>query len=63
MKLDGMGSLDIAAIGPTVSGKYDKNNAKGSGSVPFTITVKGEDVQIEIPKVGIFPGKILRTGK
>jgi len=25
--------------------------------------ITGEDVQVEIPNVGIFPGKILRTTK
>jgi hypothetical protein len=63
MKLDGMGSLDISAVGPNVRGRYNKNNVKGSDGVPFTILVKGDDVQIEIPKCGIFPGKILRTSK
>jgi hypothetical protein len=63
MNFKGTGSLDIAAIGPTVRGRYNKNNVKGSGGVPFTILVNGDDVQVEIPKVGIFPGKILRTTK
>jgi hypothetical protein len=63
MNLKGMGSLDISAVGPTARGRYNKNNVKGSGGVPFTILVNGDDVQIEIPKVGIFPGKILRTTK
>lgn len=63
MKLEGMGSLDIRATAPNVKGQYTKNNVQGSGGVPFTIAVKGEDVQVEIPDVGIFPGKILRTSK
>jgi hypothetical protein len=63
MTLDGMGSLDMAATAPNVSGKYSKKNVKGSGATPFTIVIKGEDVQVEIPNVGIFPGKILRTTK
>jgi len=63
MKLDGMGSFSATAIAPNVSGHVDKKNVKSSGGVPFTIVVKGEDVQVEVPNVGIFPGKILRTTK
>ncbi len=29
----------------------------------FQMLIVGEDVQVEIPDVGIFPGKILRTTK
>lgn len=63
MKLEGMSSIDISAVGPTAKGHYNKNNVKGSGGVPFTLAVKGEDVQVEIANIGIFPGKILRTSK
>jgi hypothetical protein len=60
--MKGMASLGIVAVGPTASGSYNKS-VKAGDPVPFTILVKGEDVQIEIPEVGIFPGKILRTTK
>jgi len=63
MNAKGMGSLNISAVAPNVKGQYDKNNVQGADAVPFTIKVTGEDVQIEIPNVGIFPGKILRTTK
>jgi hypothetical protein len=63
MQLEGLGSLDISAVGPTVSGRYNKKNQSAKGAVPFTIKVSGNDVQVEIAKVGIFPGKILRTTK
>jgi hypothetical protein len=63
MNAKGMASLNMAAVGPTVKGQYDKNNVEGDSPVPFTIKVVGEDVQIEIANVGIFPGKILRTTK
>ncbi len=63
MNMKGMASLNMAAKGPTASAKYSKHNIEGSDPVPFTILIKGEDVQVEIPNVGIFPGKILRTTK
>ncbi len=63
MNMKGMASLNMAASGPTASAKYSKHNIEGSDPVPFTILIKGEDVQVEIPNVGIFPGKILRTTK
>ena len=60
----GFGNLNIYASGPTVSGEYHSGPVSGSDPVRFTITVKTfEDVQVEIPNVGIFPGKILRTTK
>jgi hypothetical protein len=62
MKMKGMGSLDITATGPTVKGSYNKN-AKATSNVPFTIVIRGDAVQVEIPKVGIFGGLILRTSK
>lgn len=63
MKLEGMGGIDITAVGPNAKGHYKNQNVKGSGGVPFTLAVKGEDVQVEIANLGIFPGKILRTSK
>ena len=56
------GTLAISATGPTVSGKVDKT-ANGDSPVPFTVEIAGEDVKIEIEKMGIFGGKILRTEK
>ena len=50
-------------MAPNVQGQYDKNNVQGADAVPFRIEVAGEDVKIYIDKVGIFPGKILRTTK
>lgn len=61
MRLKGLASLNILAIAPGAKGQYDEQGAQASDSVPFTVLVKGEDVQVEIPGVGIFPGKILRT--
>lgn len=61
MRMKGMGNLAIAAVGPNVSGSYDSGNVQGDDPVPFEIRVDGEDVQVEIANVGIFPGKILRT--
>jgi hypothetical protein len=63
MNMKGMASLNMAASGPTASAKYSKHNIEGSDPVPFDIRIKGDDVQVEIPNVGIFPGKILRTTK
>lgn len=63
MNAKGMASLNMKAWGPDVKGEVDKNNIEGADAVPFTMKVTGEDVQIEIPNVGIFPGKILRTTK
>jgi hypothetical protein len=63
MNAKGMASLNMIAVAPNVQGQYDKNNIEGSDAVPFKIEVAGEDVKIEIPNVGIFPGKILRTTK
>lgn len=63
MKLKGMASLDIQATAPNVKGRYNKKNVKGDDAVPFLIRITGDDVQVEIPNVGIFPGKILRTTK
>jgi len=62
MNLEGMGSLNIVATAPNVKGQVDKT-AQGGDPLPFTILVNGDDVQIEIPNCGIFPGKILRTTK
>jgi len=62
MNMEGMGSLNIVATAPNVKGQVDKT-AEGGEPLPFTILVNGEDVQIEIPNCGIFPGKILRTTK
>jgi len=58
----GMGSLNISATGPTASGSYS-DDVTGDSPMRFKIEIKGEDVQVEIDKVGIFPGKILRTEK
>lgn len=56
----GLGELNIAAWGPNVAGGTSES-AEGATPLPFTLIVNGEDVQLEIPNVGIFPGKILRT--
>lgn len=58
----GMGQLNISATGPTASGSHS-DTVSGDSPVRFKIEIKGEDVQVEIDKVGIFPGKILRTEK
>jgi hypothetical protein len=63
MNLTGMGSLDIQATAPNVKGQYKKDNIQGASPVLFNVSVTGEDVQVEINKVGIFGGKILRTTK
>ncbi len=62
MKGKGMGSLNISATGPNASGQVN-DDVTGDSPVAFKIEVKGEDVQVEIDNVGIFPGKILRTEK
>ena len=62
MHLKGIGTLDMQARGPTAKGGVTKN-VNGADAVPFVIVIKGDDVQVEIPMVGIFPGKILRTTK
>ncbi|MDO9107986.1 MAG: hypothetical protein Q7U89_03235 [Coriobacteriia bacterium] len=63
MHANGLASLNMAVSGPNVSASYNKDNIQGDSPVPFSIKVTGEDVQVEIPNVGIFPGKILRTEK
>ncbi|MDO8914918.1 MAG: hypothetical protein Q7W16_02395 [Coriobacteriia bacterium] len=64
MNLEGLASLDIQASAPNVKGQYNSGDVSGSGGAPFLIRVTtNEDVQIEIPNIGIFPGKILRTTK
>ncbi|MDO8962939.1 MAG: hypothetical protein Q7W30_00425 [Coriobacteriia bacterium] len=60
--LKGLASLDITARAANASGKYSKQAAEGTPQ-SFQMTIRGEDVQLEIPNVGIFPGKILRTTK
>ncbi len=59
----GLGSLNIQAAGPDVKGEYDSGQVEGASPMPFTIEIAGEDVEIEIENVGIFPGKILRTAQ
>ncbi len=59
----GLASLNLSATAPNVQGKVDKNNIEGDSPVPFKIEIAGEDVKIYIDKVGIFPGKILRTSQ
>ncbi len=61
--LEGLASLNMSAQAPNVSGNYDTGDVSATDATPFTIIVNGEDVQLEIPNVGIFPGKILRTTK
>ncbi len=64
MYMTGMGTLNITALG--VQGEKGEVNKTVEGGDPVAFTIKvttGEDVQIEIPNVGIFPGKILRTTK
>jgi hypothetical protein len=63
MNLTGMGSLDIQAVGPTAKGQVKKDDIQGASPVLFSISVTGEDVQVEINDLGIFGGKILRTTK
>jgi hypothetical protein len=64
MNLEGLASLDIKATAPNVSGQYNSGDVSAKDGVPFLVKVTtGEDVQIEVPRVGIFPGKILRTTK
>lgn len=64
MNLEGMGELNLFATLPNAKGQYNSGYKEGSGGVPFTIKATTfEDVQVEIPGVGIFPGKILRTSK
>lgn len=61
MRLQGLGELNIYASAPNVSGQYESGKVEGGDPVPFDIEIVGEDVEVEIPNVGIFPGKILRT--
>jgi hypothetical protein len=63
MNGSGLASLNIEASAPDVSGQYDSGQVEGSSPMPFTFEIVGEDVEIEIDNVGIFPGKILRTTK
>ena len=63
MNGSGLASLNIQASAPNVQGEYDSGQVEGSSPLPFTFEVAGEDVEIEIENVGIFPGKILRTTK
>lgn len=60
---EGFGNLNIYASAPNVQGEYHSGPVSGSEPMAFTMLVTGEDVQVEIPNVGIFPGKILRTTK
>lgn len=60
MNLTGPAELGIVVAGPGVVGG-DTRTATGTTPMPFTLVISGEDVQVEIPNVGIFPGKILRT--
>jgi hypothetical protein len=61
---DGYGNLNAYATGPTASGEYHSGPTSSSEPMPFELKVTtGEDVQVEIKDVGIFPGKILRTAK
>lgn len=61
---EGFGSLNIYASAPDVSGEYHSGPVSGSEPMRFYIKVTTfEDVQVEVPNVGIFPGKILRTTK
>lgn len=60
---EGFGSLNISATAPNVQGEYHSGPVSGSEPLGYTLLVNGEDVQFEIPGVGIFPGKILRTTK
>jgi len=60
---EGFGNLNIYATGPTVSGEYHSGPVSGSDPMGFDMLITGEDVQVEIKNVGIFPGKILRTTK
>lgn len=60
---EGFGSLNISATAPNVQGEYHSGPVSGSEPLAYTMLVNGDDVQFEIPEVGIFPGKILRTTK
>jgi hypothetical protein len=62
IKGEGYGNLNIYATAPTVSGEYHSGPTSSSEPMPFDLKVTtGEDVQVEIKDIGIFPGKILRT--
>jgi hypothetical protein len=56
------GTFAISATGPNVAGKYD-DTANGDSPIPFKIEFAGEDAKVEIDKMGIFGGKVLRTEK
>lgn len=60
---EGFGNLNIYASAPNVQGEYHSGPVSGSEPLSFDMIVTGEDVQVEVRDVGIFPGKILRTTK
>lgn len=60
---EGFGNLNIYASAPDVAGEYHSGPVSGSEPMGFEMLITGEDVQVEIKDVGIFPGKILRTTK
>lgn len=60
---EGFGNLNIYATAPTAQGEYHSGPVSGSEPMSFEMLISGEDVQVEIKDVGIFPGKILRTTK
>lgn len=62
MRGTGFGSFSATAVGPDMQGHVEETS-EAAGPIPFTIKIVGEDVQLEIENVGIFPGKILRTTK
>jgi hypothetical protein len=61
---EGYGNLNIYATAPTAKGEYHSGPVSGAEPMEFDLKVTtGEDVQVEIADIGIFPGKILRTTK
>jgi hypothetical protein len=61
---EGYGNLNIYATAPNAQGEYHSGPVSGQEPMTFDLKVTtGEDVQVEIANVGIFPGKILRTTK
>ncbi len=60
---EGFGNLNISATAPDVQGEYHSGPVSGGEPVSFEMRITGEDVQVEIENVGIFPGKILRTAQ
>ena len=65
MNLTGLSQLNMGATGiQGEKAQYNSGDVEGSGGLPFMIKVTTfEDVLVEVPNVGVFPGKILRTTK